>query len=338
MAVTSYFCWTCDHLAGGKKMKRVFDSLSRGLLLIVLGLIFFLLNYGVLSWGLWLHVVDLWPLILILAGIALFFNRRIPFSAVLLVFLLSMVGYSLVVGDKHVPIPRYSPFHSVSEGTGTIDVPLPSDVKRVKFNLKLGGAQVQLKDLNTENTESQLMSGTYKWASRASDPGSYVADVQIKKLGDTLIATLPSSSSVGKKEHYLSNLALNLSPKVNYDLDIKAGAINGLIDLSHLRVDTLKIGTGASNFQLQFGETGIVTQGKIDSGASKLTLVVPESVGLQIRLNGVATSTDFMGSGLLLDDKKWVSPNYAEAKTKIDLEISTAAGSVQLVRPKMILQ
>jgi len=111
-----------------------------------------------------------------------------------------------------------------------------------------------------------------------------------------------------------------------------------MIDLSQLMVDNLKIGTGASNFELQFGETGIATQGKIDSGASKLTLVVPESVGLQIRLKGVATSTDFMGSGLLLDDKKWVSPNYSEAKTKIDLEISTAAGSVRLERPKMSLQ
>lgn len=136
----------------------------------------------------------------------------------------------------------------------------------------------------------------------------------------------------------MSDIALNLSHKVPYDLDIKAGAINGTIDLSRLMVDNLKISTGASNFQLQFGENGIATKGKIDSGASKLALVVPESVGIKIRLNGVATSTNFMGSGLLLEDKTWVSPNYSEAKSKIDLEISTAAGSVQLERSKMSIQ
>ncbi|GAB6154945.1 DUF5668 domain-containing protein [Desulfosporosinus burensis] len=319
-------------------MKRVFDSLSRGLLLIVLGLIFFLLNYGVLSWNLWVHVVDLWPLILILAGIGLFFNRRIPFSTVLLVFLLSMVGYSLVVGDKPGTMPWNRTFHSVSDGTGTIDVPLPSDVKKAQVNLKLGGAQVHVKGLDSGNAEAKLMSGTYKWVSRDSDSGPNASAVQIKQSGDTITATLSSLSSGGKGERNLSDIALNLSPKVHYDLDIKAGAINGVIDLSQLKVDNLKIGTGASNFELQFGETGIATHGKIDSGASKLTLVVPESVGLQIRLNGVATSTDFMGSGLLLEDKKWLSPNYSEAKTKIDLEISTAAGSVRLERPKMSLQ
>ncbi|KJR47609.1 hypothetical protein UF75_2035 [Desulfosporosinus sp. I2] len=317
-------------------MKRAFTSVSRGLLLIVLGFIFFMLNYGVLSWSLWAHVIDLWPLILILTGIGLFFNRQIPLSAVLLIFLLSMVGYSLAVGDKPGPIPRYHSFNSVSDGTGGIDVPLPTDVKKAQVNLKLGGAQVQVKDLDSGSNGGQLMTGTYKWASRSLNPDPRTSVVQIKQSGDTLTATL--SSPGGKGERNLSDIALNLSPKIHYDLDINAGAINGMIDLGRLMVDNLKISTGASNFELQFGETGIATQGKIDSGASKLTLVVPESVGLQIRLNGVATSTDFMGSGLLLEDKKWISSNYSDAKTKIDLEISTAAGTVRLERPKLSIQ
>jgi hypothetical protein len=248
-----------------------------------------------------------------------------------------MVGYSLVVGDKPGPMPRHNLFHRVSDGTGTIDVPLPSNVKKAQVELKLGGAQVQVKDLDSGNGE-QLMSGTYKWVSRGSDPGPQASVVQIKQSGDTLTATLSSISSSGKEERNLSDIALNLSPKVHYDLDIKAGAIDGMIDLSRLMVDNLKIGTGASNFELQFGETGIATQAKIDSGASKLKLVVPESVGLQIRLNGVATSTDFMGSGLLLEDKNWISKNYSEAKTKIDLEITSAAGSVRLERPNVNIQ
>jgi len=84
-------------------MRKSFDSISRGLLLITIGVIFFLLNYDILSWNFWFHVSELWPLILILAGIGLLFSRRIPLSAVLLVFLLSMVGYSMVMGDKPSP-------------------------------------------------------------------------------------------------------------------------------------------------------------------------------------------------------------------------------------------
>jgi len=321
-------------------MRTVFNSVSRGLLLIAIGVVFFLINYGYLSWSLWLHIFDLWPLMLILAGIGLLFSRRIPMSAVLLVFLLCMVGYSMVMGDKPESRQMFNPFYYISSsgGTGTLDVPLQSDVKKARINLKLEGAQVQIQALDSVNSEPQLISGKYKWKGQGSIPGPQGAGFSTEQAGDTLTATL-SPALLGENDKLnLSDLELNLSTKVHYDLDITAGAINGTIDLQRLLMDNLKIGTGASKFELRFGDTGIVTKGKIDSGASELTLVVPENVGLNVRLSGVVSSTNFVGSGLLLEDKNWVSPNYTEAKTKIDLEISTAAGSVQLERSKVSIQ
>ncbi|HWQ42344.1 MAG TPA: DUF5668 domain-containing protein [Desulfosporosinus sp.] len=321
-------------------MRTVFNSVSRGLLLIAIGVVIFLINYGYLSWNLWLYAVDLWPLILILAGIGLLFGRRIPISAVLLVFLLSMVGYSMAMGDKPVSRQMLNPFYYISSsgGTGTLDVPLPSDVKKARINLKLEGTQVQVQALDSGNGESQLISGNYRWKSQGSIPGPQGAGFSTEQAGDTLTATLSPALLGGNDKLNLSDLELNLSTKANYDLDITAGAIKGTIDVSRLLVDNLKISTGASNFELQFGDTGVVTKGEIDSGASELTLIVPENVGLNIRLNGVASSTNFMGSGLLLENKNWVTPNYAEAKTKIDLELSMAAGSVQLERSKANIQ
>lgn len=111
-------------------MRSAFDSVSRGLLLIALGIIFFLLNYGFLSWHLWSHVLDLWPLILILAGIGLLFNQRIPLSTILLIFLLSMVGYSIIVGDKPIPGRMSDNFHHSLEKTGPLTrEALPLEVK-----------------------------------------------------------------------------------------------------------------------------------------------------------------------------------------------------------------
>jgi len=320
-------------------MRKVFDSISRGLLLITIGVIFFLLNYDILSWNFWFHVADLWPLILILAGIGLLFSRRIPFSAVLLVFLLSMVAYSMVVGDKPLPGQMNNFFHARTTETKPINVPLPPDVKKARVNLNLGGAKVYVAALDSGVSEPQLMTGNYQGLKQGNVGGPDGLGLSTHQSGDTLNVTL-SSTSLGRNSNNInrSDLELNLSRKVHYDLDMSAGAINGTMDLSRLLVDNLKISTGASNFGLEFGDTGLATHGKIDSGASKLTLVIPENVGVTIRLNGVVTSTNFMGSGLLLDDKNWVSPKYADAKTKIDLEISMAAGSVQLERPKTSIQ
>ena len=320
-------------------MRKVFDSISRGLLLITIGVIFFLLNYDILSWNFWFHVADLWPLILILAGIGLLFSRRIPFSAVLLVFLLSMVAYSMVVGDKPLPGQMNNFFHARTTETKPINVPLPPDVKKARVNLNLGGAKVYVAALDSGVSEPQLMTGNYQGLKQGNVGGPDGLGLSTHQSGDTLNVTL-SSTSLGRNSNNInrSDLELNLSRKVHYDLDMSAGAINGTMDLSRLLVDNLKISTGASNFGLEFGDTGLATHGKIDSGASKLTLVIPENVGVTISLNGVVTSTNFMGSGLLLDDKNWVSPKYADAKTKIDLEISMAAGSVQLERPKTSIQ
>lgn len=322
-------------------MRTAFSSISRGLLLITMGVIFFLLNYDILPWSFWFHVADLWPLILILAGIGLLFSRRIPLSAVLLVFLLSMVGYSLVMGDKPLPGPMSHFFHTGASETQSINVPLPSDVTKAKVNLKLGGAQVNVAALDLEVSEAQLMTGNYQGKTESSNQATNGSGITTQQSGDTLTASVSFGENVGdinRGKSAQGDLKLNLARRVNYDLDLSAGAINGTMDLSDLLVDNLKISTGASNFKVEFGDTGITTQGKIDSGASKLTLVIPENVGVTIRLNGVATSTNFRGSGLLSDDKSWVSPQYADALTKIDLDISMAAGSVQLERSKVSLQ
>lgn len=341
MACTSYRDRSRHYFAGGKKMKTVFNSVCRGLLLIAIGVVFFLINYGYLSWNLWLYAVDLWPLILILAGIGLLFSRRIPISAVLLVFLLCMVGYSMVMGDKPVPGQMNHLFDAGTTETKPINVPLPSEVKKAKVNLKLGGAQVKIRGLEYGESQGQFMTGNYQRKAQSFNQGSNGSIVTTQQSGDTLTTTVSFGTNTGKinlGKSDRSGLELNLSRKVNYDLDMSAGAINGTIDLSGLLVDNLKISTGASNFKLEFSDAGITTHGKIDSGASKLTLVVPENIGVTIRLNGVAASTNFMGSGLLLDDKDWVSPHYADALTKINLEISMAAGSVQLERTKNNIQ
>lgn len=104
------------YFAGGQKMKRMSDSISQGLLLIVVGVIFFLINYGKMSWHFWLNVIELWPLILIFAGIGLLLTRRIAFSAILLAFLLSVVLYSFVMGDKSV----FSPTHLHLNNRGAV--------------------------------------------------------------------------------------------------------------------------------------------------------------------------------------------------------------------------
>ncbi|MDA8228474.1 MAG: DUF5668 domain-containing protein [Desulfitobacterium hafniense] len=312
-------------------MKNYLSSICRGLVLITLGGIFLLINFGALSWGVWLNVIDLWPLILILAGVALFFNRRIPFSAVVLVFLLVLLGFSLTFGDRHWSNLRGFSESKVAGGAVPIEVQLPNGVKRADIDLNLGGSRVELKALPENEGGQYLAKGSYEWEGLlSSEPPKFSSRI----TGDNARLTLDSQKHLSPGGR--NNLNVSLSDKVNYSFNINSGAINGDLDFSSMRLDRLDLNTGASKFSLRFGDNGLTSRVKINCAASDLVLVVPENVGLRVHFSGVVSNTNFMGSGLIFDNKDWASPNYNQAKTKIDLDISTAAGSVRLERPQSV--
>lgn len=313
-------------------MKSVFNSVSRGLLFIVLGVIFFLINFGILSWSFWVSVLDLWPLILILVGISLFFKKRFPFSLILLVFLIALAGYSLIFGERNAlwDSLRYKLHHysgsgiTNSDNSISTDASLPSDITKAELKINLDGALINIGSLDPVNSQSYLCQGSYTWKNMFGNQPEFGTQQE----GDTMRINLSSKMRGGIK----NSLALNLSSKVKYSLDINAGAVEGNFNFSQLEVEKLHLKTGASKYELEFGDNGLTTIGKIDSGVSKITLVIPENAGLHVHFDGVASETDFMGSGLLLNNKEWSSPGYDQAKTKINLDISCAAGSVHLIR------
>ena len=304
-------------------MRRAFDSISRGILLIVLGLIFILINYGYLHWSFWTNVADLWPLLLVLAGVGLLLNRHIPFSAVLVVFLLILTGYSVTYGDRG--LGWAVPFGSVISGEKSLDVHMEPGIEKANLKLNVGGAGMQVLALTPDAANQQLLRGNYQWSGRGirREP-----DFSSYRSGNTMNITLNSQKFGSSRDQ----LNLELSPKIKYSMDINAGAISGDIDVSQIALDDFELNTGASDFRLLFGDTGTVTQAKVSSGASKINLVVPDNVGLRVHFSGVVSNTNFMGSGLVLDNKDWVSSNYDQAKSKINLDISTAAGTVNLER------
>ncbi|MHB1652257.1 MAG: LiaI-LiaF-like domain-containing protein [Desulfitobacteriaceae bacterium] len=315
-------------------MRRMFDSVSRGLLLISIGIVFLLINFGILSWGFWFSAVDLWPLLLILLGIGLLFSKRVPFSAVLLVFLLILVGYSMTFGERSTPFwygpGRYIPFYSSAQSGGQfpVDVKLPNGVTKAQVNMNLGGAKVDIHPLSGDDKAKQLVQGSYQWES------AFVSDkptLNVRQSGDTMQVMLSSGRRPGIKD----NLDLGLSNRVKYSFKIDAGAVDGNLDFSEIPVEDLTLNTGASKFRLVFGDTGTTLNAKVSSGASDITLAVPENVGLRVHMSGVVSNTDFMGTGLFLDNKDWVSSGYDQARSKVSLDVSMAAGSVHLERPQI---
>lgn len=306
-------------------MRRAVDSVFKGIFLILLGIVFFANMYGFLPWNFWSNVLDLWPLLLIFAGLALFFNKRIPFSAVLVAFLIGLVGYSLIWGS---PVPdRWLPGAHGSGQALELAAPLEPQVEKARLTLNLGGVAMSVQGVDGRSEPGQLAKGTYEWnGSTNYGPPEF----NYKTDGDTTKLEFNSEKRPRSSEN---KLLLNLSDQVHYtQVELNAGAVQGAMDFSRLQIEDLDISTGASDIELRFGDTGGRTKLDLSTGATKLNLIVPEGVGLKINMSGIASETNFAGDGLILSSQDWVSPNYEAARTKIDMDISMAAGKINLER------
>ena len=92
------------------------------LLLIFLGVIFLLNNFGILSWDIWNIVWRFWPLLLILAGLQLVMGRsrssQIIILLVGLLFIAAVILYALASQDVSISnwlfnhLPWLPPIHS----------------------------------------------------------------------------------------------------------------------------------------------------------------------------------------------------------------------------------
>ncbi|MGI1659091.1 MAG: LiaI-LiaF-like domain-containing protein [Desulfitobacterium sp.] len=307
-------------------MRQTVDSVFKGLFLILLGLVFFANMYGFLPWNFWINVIDLWPLLLIFAGVALFLNKRIPFSSIMVVFLLALVGYSFIQGSPS--LESKLPLGKVSGGDVIeLSAPLEANVKKADLTLNLGGVTMDVQGIEGESRPGEVVNGIYEGGGHksAKDPKfSYQTN------GDTTRIRFDSEKRTSTGD---SKLQLNLSDHVLYEgIKLNAGVVSGTMDFSRLRIEDLEINTGASEIELRFGDTGVATKVDLSTGATDLNLIVPENVGLKIDMNGIASETNFAGDGLILNSKDWVSPNYHEAQTKIEFDISMAAGKVNLER------
>ncbi|KPU42288.1 hypothetical protein OXPF_40730 [Oxobacter pfennigii] len=70
------------------------ESIGAGIFLVSLGLLFLLINFGVLDWSIFEAFFDLWPGILIVIGLNIIFNNnRIIKIITWLIFLAAVIAY-----------------------------------------------------------------------------------------------------------------------------------------------------------------------------------------------------------------------------------------------------
>ena len=286
-----------------------------GILLIGLGTIFALQAADV-----WPDDVEIWPGILIVVGLAIatdqasrgfrvawfvplvliglgtFFLLRdldVVGSGFIAPAVLIVVGLAMLLG------------RSGRRGIGPVEsVSIPLEgAMRAKVRIEHGAGELHI---------GSLAPGGALLA--AGEMGG--VEQRVHRSGDRVDVTLRRTAG-GWGRAWREDVHLDLSPAVEFELELQTGASKTQLDLVELQVPSLAIKTGASSTEVTTPSRGY-THVTVDAGAASVVVKVPEGVAARISTDtGMATvevdSTRFPRTGA-----GYESPGYEAATDRLE--------------------
>ncbi|HEY9078028.1 MAG TPA: DUF5668 domain-containing protein [Anaerolineaceae bacterium] len=128
----------------------------------------------------------------------------------------------------------------------------------------------------------------------------------------------------GYEWNFLLTEAIPLSLKIN------TGASENKLDLTTLRVNKLKVDTGASSTSITLPATAGFTEVRIQSGAASIDLHAPQGIAVRMKVEGALSNTQVDTQRFPRVGNLWVSPDFETAANRADVVVQIGAGSVRL--------
>ena len=251
------------------------------LLLITLGLLFLLQNYGFISGISWLAIASLWPLLLILVGLDIAFANRWPVATLAAEVVVIAAGIALVAYAPNLG-PGVFVFGSDGDGQGETNVIVPREgATQLALTLNAGatrayrvsGGAAALVEAHSENPDLRL-----RTPARATATGR--ADVRLDQV--TPNGFLHPSGG--------ADVQVDVASDVPTSLTLNAGAGEFDIDLSDVKVTDGRVNIGASSLRLVVPKPSGNVDIRVNGGASSIVVVIPEGVEARVSTSGALLS------------------------------------------------
>jgi predicted membrane protein len=123
---------------------------------------------------------------------------------------------------------------------------------------------------------------------------------------------------------------VGLSPEIPLKLVFKTGASESIFDLSQLKVTNLTLETGASSTEITLPANAGMTSAQIKSGVASVKIHVPAGVGARIHVKSGLSGINVDTTRFIREGEDYVSTDYASTVNKLDLDVETGVGSVDI--------
>ena len=305
--------------------RRRRGSFLAGFLLIALGALLLLTTTGAVSFGIWIEIVDYWPVLLLLTGMEIILARR----ALLIRAGVIAATLAAVVAAAYLSMPEYDPPEPLRAGY----VEPLGDARRLHLSMAFIGGDVEL-------TSDTAVSGSFARL-LAADFGGHPSRVIREQSNGDVEFHMASSGPFLRHSSYdgytrrvsfpvgLADWNLEVSPDVEVDIEISAGATDLYLDLRELNARKLDIEAGASDIRVQLPANAGQTHVDIAAGATDIELLIPDNVAAHIDIASPLGSAWIDPARFMeIEDDVYRSANYSESRNRVWVDIEALSANV----------
>ncbi|NTV31441.1 DUF4097 family beta strand repeat protein [candidate division WWE3 bacterium] len=312
-----------------------------GLLVSLAGFIFLCNNSKIVSWNVWLLLVQFWPVLLIISGLTLLTKRnsrgRIFMNTVSTFILVILVCFAIASTDQRIDtrlsqaIPQWKMLSDrfigdTQEKTREViinDQQFESAEKRT-LSINFGSGELDLHDDDSDNFAK--VNGTYY--NIAAEPR-----VTAAMNNATVLITVDHGFEIGKINPLLKDKRYSVvlgRPQLTTDISVRVGSGTGTVSVSALLLNSaqFEVGSGALTIDLS-NSTSLPNQLDINVGSGSATVSIAQGIGIM--------STIQKGSGTVTIDKtniddenEYKTPSYSTAEQKVTLNLRVGSGNIAI--------
>ena len=284
--------------------KKPNQNYTLAIVLIAIGVLIMLMNFGTLNWFTTLNVLQLWPLALIAVGIDIWTRGRYRLMVVLAALGVG-VGLYFSGGSLLTPVSSEQIQQSLESAS------------RATVTITSGVSELRVKGMDDSNN---LISGKVDLA------GGERAIKRFDKNGDAASYELRSEWPPGRAANVRNHLwDLALTRRIPLNLTIESGVGRSTLDLHDLQLSNLVINTGV-------GETNLILatgtyKANVSTGVGAITIQLPAGVATRIEIERGLGAVNIRGD-FDKDEDVYTSPDYATTKNRIDLRVEGGVGMI----------
>jgi hypothetical protein len=290
-------------------------------LLIAAGVIAILLNFGWIPAARLLRAFDLWPLVLVVAGLGLVFRALFePPLARSLTVAAAVLALAGIVA--YVILAPPAPGATSVAGTVSTSSSAPLDsVASGRLQIESGATSV---DVHGGARDGNL------YEARFDFPQGHAPELQVNGGNVVVRGRGGSGFSLFPRGRPRASIALNDS--IPWDVQIGGGASQDDLDLRGLDLRSLKVQSGASHLDVHLPSPKGTVEVDISGGATSVDIDRPQGVPVQARVSGGASDLELDSNRVATLGGSGVqsSPGWGSAADRYDISISGGANNVDI--------